>query len=449
MATHDYRLYNFCDRSASHLMIIGTRMNLAIECCHPRLHDTSNQIPVVAVKDGNECDLSNPFRNSSKKHINNRKSLCQEYPQSNASEKANVASMCMLDQIIRKSELGHHELCERTQQRCNLTRQQQQPPIIILDGEKYDLSNLCMSNSNIIEEGSVETMCRPDQMIRKGEIFRRRQGERSQSPPVIIVDGEQWDVSNLYRSCCESLYPNLSQLSSIEEDDAQKMSRLHQTIRSSPVYNDRFRERSQQQQQSQQGPPVIVVDGKEYDLSNLCSSNSRSNLDSNESVSLELSIETPHVKVGHRRDEVAFRHAGGEEEEEVWQVDFPLHEISIMLPHAEAETVVNDSSFSSLDLSVRGPLETIKALGKECFACAECMDCPKPLHCTDNVEFILCPKCQCVGVKAYGINAGRSDSPFPSKVLFGIKGEKYDSPFPKTESYCIPPSQYRLKCPSS
>lgn len=230
-------------------MIVGTRMNLAIECCHPRLHGISNQLPVVVVKDGNECDLSNLFRNSSKKHINNQKSLCQEYPQSNPSEKANVAPMCMLDQIIGKSELGHHELCERTQQRRNLTRQQQQqPPIIILDGEKYDLSNLCMNNSNMIEKGSVEKMCRLDRMVRKGEIFRRRQGETSQSPPVvIIVDGEQWDVSNLYRSCCcESLYPNLSQLSSIEEDDAQKMSRLHQTILSSPVYNDKFRERSQQ-----------------------------------------------------------------------------------------------------------------------------------------------------------------------------------------------------------
>lgn len=164
------------------------------------------------------------------------------------------------------------------------------------------MSNICINNSNAIEKSSLEKICRQDRTIRKGEIFCRRRSERSQRPPVVVVDGEKWDVSNPYRGCYESLYPDLSQLLAIEEDNANKISRLHQTIRSNQVLHDRFRE------QSQQGPPIIVLDGKEYDLSNLCSGNSKSNLDSSKSDFLELPVETPHVKESRRLDELAFRH---------------------------------------------------------------------------------------------------------------------------------------------
>jgi hypothetical protein len=183
------------------------------------------------------------------------------------------------------------------------------------------------------------------------------------------------------------------------------------------------------------------LDGKEYDLSILCSGNSKSNLDSSESDFLELPVETPHVKESRRLDELAFRHAGGEEEQEekeVWQVDFPLHEISIMLSQAEAESIVTDASFSSLDFSFRGPWDTTEALGQDCFACADCMECSKPLHCTDRTEFVLCPKCQRVGAKANGIKGGRCDSPFPKEWC--REGGKYEIiRVPR------PPSQYLLK----
>ena len=419
-------------------MNVGTRMNLANELCHPR-NDSSRQLSLGVVVDGNKCDSTNLCRHSSKKHINNRKSLRQKYPQANPNKKVSAESTLRLNQMNQRSEVGHLKDGKRTQQRSNHTRPHEQPPVVVLNGKEYDLSNLCINNSIPIEKGSLERMCSLDRMIRKGKILCHRKSERSQRPPVVIVDGEQRDISNLYRDCTESLYPDLSHLFATETDNAQKMSRLHQKIRSTQVHHDRFRERSQQM------PPVIVLDGKEYDLSNLCSSSSKSNVDSNESIVLELPGKSPRLKESRRHEEFAVQHAGGgQEEEEVWQVDFPLHEITITFPQAEVESIATDESFQSFDFSCRGPLETIKALGKECFACAECMKCAKPLHCTDNAELVLCPKCQRVGVKAYGIKGGRCDSPFPKNLKYGLRVEEGRSGIIRRPSYRL-----KQNCPSS
>jgi hypothetical protein len=254
--------------------------------------------------------------------------------------------MCRQDPKIPKSKLGNRKLSERTEQRSNISRQPQgQQPIVVVDGEKYDLSNLCIPNTKkqletrislypdpsqwaAIEKGSVERMCKLDQMIRKGEIFRRRVSERSHRPAVLVVDGEQWDLSNLYGSSCESLYPELSQFHDIEYDSAEKMRRLYQTIRKSEIWHGRFRTRRFQQRQQ---PPVLVVDGKEHDLSNLCIPK-KQNIDDPESILLELpKMESLHVQEIPLYDDdegrFALRDFG---DEKVWQAppvdakQFPL-----------------------------------------------------------------------------------------------------------------------------
>ena len=355
-------------------------MSPAIELCHQsRFHHISQPLPVFVIVDGTRCDLSNLCTKGSTECTNKQsKSVSTKHPQWNPNENTrDDASICMmLDQINWQSELEHRKLSERTERWQNPN---QQPPVVVLEGEKFDLSNLCVNNSKLTEESSVEDIFRLERMIHKGEIFCRRQIERSQRPPVVFVDREkqrwrqqqQGRVSNLYHGFCKVFYPDLVRHSSIEEDDAQKMSRLHQMIRSSQFHNDRFNERSQQQ-----GPPVIVVDGKEYDLSNLCSSNHKSHLDSSESIFCKHPIKSPHGEESRRRDELAFRHAGGktdkeeeDDEEEVWQeINFPcLHEISIMLPHAEVEGIVTDVCFSCLDRLVQGPLQTTKSSWKRVF----------------------------------------------------------------------------------
>jgi hypothetical protein len=315
------------------------------------------------------------------------------------------------------------------------------------------------SQLNAIEKGSVERMCKLDQMIRKGEIFVRGVRARSQRPAVLVVDGKQWDVSNLCGSIFESLYPELSQFIEMEEyDSAAKMSKLHQSIRKSEIYRSRFRTSRSRQRQ----PPVLVVDGKEHDISNLCIPNKT--IDDPESILLELPIEFLHVQESPSYDEDAFRNPS--DVEQIWEAmdgrQFPLHEISFSLPHAEVESVVTEVSFTSMDFSIRGLVETIQALGKGCFACADCMEVSKPLHCTDDADYILCPKCKCVGVKAYGgrVKKGRRDSPvskkgcdslFPTTKVGKIveKGGRCDSPFPTagTQFHTVPrpPSQYRLQ----
>jgi hypothetical protein len=442
-------------------------MNVAIEISNEGYIDQPHRLPQVMV-DGKQYDLSNLCRKrekSKKRKKKTRKSLRKRH-----------AEPVLHEKVFTESELGHRKLSERTEQRSNLSCQPRRPPIIVIDGEKYDLSNLSIPNTkkhrktrtslyphpsqlNATEKGSVEGMCTVDQMIRNGKIFRSRVCERSRRPADFVVGGEQWDLSNLCGGIFESLYPEPSQLVEIGYDSAEKLSRLHQTIRKSEISSSRFRPSRSLQRQ----PPVLVVDGKEHDISNLCIP--KQSIEDPESISLELPMESLHVQESPLHDKDAFRHPC---DEQVWEaVDatrFPLDEICFSLPHAEVESVVTESSFASLDFSIRGPLQTVRALGKGCFACAECMEASKPLHCTDDADFILCPKCKCVGVKAYGGRGkkGRPDGPFPKErhdslfptetvVNIDEKEGRCDSPFPTDTAevqhhrVLCPPSHYRLR----
>jgi hypothetical protein len=118
-------------------------MNAAIETSNEASIDQTHRKPQVMM-DGKRYDLSNLCRkrkSSKKRKKKTRKSVRKTQSQPILSEKVSVEVMCRQDPMISKSQLGH---IERTKQRSNLSHQSQRLPTLLMDGEKYNLSNLCI-----------------------------------------------------------------------------------------------------------------------------------------------------------------------------------------------------------------------------------------------------------------------------------------------------------------
>ena len=120
---------------------------------------------------------------------------------------------------------------------------------------------------------------------------------------------------------------------------------------------------------------ILVVDGEECDVSNLCSrrsSNSSRWFTHGESLYPVFDIPVQRIHSLQVFDECEW----GTTAEETEKI-----QIEIM---------------PGLEVPLRGSAETKEAIRRGTVTNAECMQCTKTLNCIDDAEYVLCPSCRCV-----------------------------------------------------